>query len=184
MKTRVRSHLGSIASSLDAVPDWVSSLKRSPYARTQGPAKIGFENAHFRWNTGKQSETKADTKPTDTPPSPSNSDGSTAVEPAVFNLTDLNVNFPLGKLSVVTGPTGSGKTACLTALLGEMELLSGKSFLPKDPTTVDKETGLRNSIAYGAQTPWLQQKSIKDNILFGEEYDEARYEATLEACAL
>lgn len=162
----------------------MSSLKRSPYARSQGPAKIGFENASFRWNTGKQSETKSDTTPA-APASPSDSDGTTAVdEPAVFNLTDLNVDFPLGKLSVVTGPTGSGKTAVLTALLGEMELLQGKSFLPKDPTSVDKESGLRNSIAYGAQTPWLQQKSIKDNILFGEELDEERYEATLEACAL
>jgi ABC-type multidrug transport system fused ATPase/permease subunit len=46
------------------------------------------------------------------------------------------------------------------------------------------DQGLRNSVAYAAQTPWLQQKSIKDNILFGEEYDEARYEATIEACAL
>lgn len=39
-------------------------------------------------------------------------------------------------------------------------------------------------MAYCSQTPWLQQKSIKDNILFGEEFNEERYEATLEACAL
>lgn len=104
--------------------------------------------------------------------------------PTVFNLSDLNITFPVGKLSVVTGPTGSGKTAILTALLGEMELLDGKTFLPKYPTQVDEATGLRNSIAYAAQTPWLQQKSIKDNILFGESYDEERYEDVLEACAL
>lgn len=84
----------------------------------------------------------------------------------------------------MTGATGSGKTAILTALLGEMELLEGKSYLPKDTMTVDKDTGLRNSVAYASQTPWLQQLSIKNNILFGEEYDEARYEATLDACAL
>jgi ABC-type transport system involved in cytochrome bd biosynthesis fused ATPase/permease subunit len=118
------------------------------------------------------------------PASSSSSEGSTAVEPPVFNLSNLNVDFPIGKLSVVTGPTGSGKTACLTALLGEMELLEGKSYLPKNPTAVDESTGLRNSVAYGAQTPWLQQKSIKENILFGEELDQERYEATLEACAL
>ena len=172
-----------------SVPDWVSSFKRSPYARITGESIIGFENATLRWNTGKQSETSSskDTAKSSTEPSsPTTSDGTTAVETenAVFNLTNLNVKFPLGKLSVVTGPTGSGKTAILTALLGEMELLEGESFLPKYPTSVDKETGLRNSVAYAAQTPWLQQKSIKDNILFGEEFDEKRYEATLEACAL
>ena len=168
------------------MPDWVSSLKRNPYAKDRGPSKIGFENATLRWNTGQVTE-KTDDKAkatTNQPPSPSSSDQSTVVNEPVFQLAGLNADFPIGKLSVVTGPTGSGKTAVLTALLGEMELLEGKSFLPKDPTTIDKESGLRNSVAYASQTPWLQQLSIKNNILFGEEYDEARYEATLDACAL
>jgi ABC-type transport system involved in cytochrome bd biosynthesis fused ATPase/permease subunit len=172
------------------VPDWVSSLKRSPNARITGPAKIGFQNATLRWNTGKQSDAKQDTANQSstadaTLASSNGSDDATAVEEApVFNLSNLTVEFPIGKLSVITGPTGSGKTACLTALLGEMELLEGRSFLPKNPTDVDESTGLRNSVAYAAQTPWLQQQSIKDNILFGEKFDEARYEATLDACAL
>ena len=102
----------------------------------------------------------------------------------VFNLSNLSIDFPIGKLTVVAGPTGAGKTAILVALLGEMELLEGESWLPKDTTQVDTDTRLRNSVAYAAQTPWLQQKSIKDNILFNEEFDEDRYEATLDACAL
>lgn len=168
------------------MPEWVSSLKRNPYAKNRGPSKIGFENATLRWNTGQVTE-KADDKakkPANQPPSSAGSDQSTVVNEPVFQLSGLTADFPIGKLSVVTGPTGSGKTAVLTALLGEMDLLEGKSFLPKDPTAVDKETGLRNSVAYASQTPWLQQLSIKNNILFGEEYDEARYGATLDACAL
>ena len=109
---------------------------------------------------------------------------STTVDDQTFYLSQLSVEFPVGKLSIVTGPTGSGKSAVLVALLGEMDLLEGQSFLPKDINTVDPATGLRNSVSYAAQTPWLQQKTIKDNILFGEPYDEERYEATLEACAL
>jgi len=168
------------------VPDWVSSLKRSPHARVRGDSKIGFENATLRWNTGKVTEDAggAAAQASAAPPSPGTSDQSTAVEEAVFSLSGLTVEFPIGKLSVVTGPTGSGKTAVLTALLGEMELLEGRSYLPKDYTTVDEQTGLRNSVAYAAQTPWLQQLSIKDNILFGEKFDEQRYKATLDACAL
>lgn len=64
-----------------------------------------------------------------------------------------------------------------------MELIEGKSFLPKYTESVN-DKGLRNSVAYASQTPWLQQKSIRDNILFGEEMDEERYEEVLDACAL
>ncbi|KAK8850432.1 hypothetical protein IAR55_004350 [Kwoniella newhampshirensis] len=173
----------------DEVPDWVSSLKRSSNPRDDGPTKIAFENATFRWNTGGQSENpKPDAKKANAP-EPASSQDSTAVgsetpETPVFTLSDLNVNFPIGQLTVVTGPTGAGKTAILVALLGEMELLTGKSYLPKNTTQVDSATGLRNSIAYTAQTPWLQQKSIKDNILFGEKFEEKRYEMVLDACAL
>ena len=64
-----------------------------------------------------------------------------------------------------------------------MELINGQSHLPKYTQQVNKQ-GLRNSIAYASQTAWLQQKSIRENILFGEKMDEERYEMTLEACAL
>ena len=186
------------------VPDWVSSLKRKPETESES-RKIGFTKATLQWNSGQQADSKvAEVKTQDKPlkkikraffgrptpdaaPSTSTDSSETAVEATpepVFQLADLNVEFPTGKLSVVSGPTGSGKTAILTALLGEMELIEGHSYLPKQTTQVDHETGLRNSVAYAAQTPWLQQKSIKDKILFGEEFDEKRYEATLDACAL
>jgi ABC-type multidrug transport system fused ATPase/permease subunit len=168
----------------DEVPDWVSSLKRHA-SSDEEPTKIGFENATLRWNSGNQPDTTVKKTAAVSLGSSTSSGESTAVEePPVFSLSDLHVDFPLGKLSVITGPTGSGKTAILTALLGEMELLSGKSYLPKNNTKVDTTTGLRDSIAYCAQTPWLQQRSIKDNILFGDGFDEKRYEETLEACAL
>jgi len=46
------------------------------------------------------------------------------------------------------------------------------------------EFGLTHSIAYAAQSPWLRHQSIKDNILFGYPYDDVRYNAVIEACAL
>lgn len=166
------------------MPDWVCSLKRSsdPFL---GKPKIGFEAATLQWNTGKQTGSPASAATVNG--SSSTSDSDTLVPPADaaprFQLSNLSVQFPLGKLSIITGPTGSGKTAMLTALLGEMELLHGKSYLPKYPEQVNNQ-GLRNSIAYASQTPWLQQKSIRENILFGEKMDEERYEEVLEACAL
>ena len=48
-----------------------------------------------------------------------------------FKLRDINIDFEEGKLNVIIGPTGSGKTSLLLALLGEMDLISGKVFLPE-----------------------------------------------------
>nr|ODN96123.1 ATP-binding cassette transporter [Cryptococcus depauperatus CBS 7855] len=178
----------------DEVPDWVSSLKNSGEIEPNEKTRIAFENATFMWNSGKQSSSEDSdkaAKPTQlvqggptTLDQSTNTESSTVVDEPRFMLSDLNIEFPIGKLTVITGPTGSGKSAVLTALLGEMELLSGKSYLPKFTTQLDPKTGLRNSIAYAAQTPWLQQTSIKNNILFGETFDANRYEMVLDACAL
>ncbi|TFK26992.1 hypothetical protein FA15DRAFT_614912 [Coprinopsis marcescibilis] len=100
-----------------------------------------------------------------------------------FELKDLSVRFPEGKLTLVTGPTASGKTALLMAVLGEMTLVSGRIIMHKDPSKVD-ENGLVQGISYAAQTPWLRHQSIKENILFGQPYDEGRYQQVVDACAL
>ncbi|KAI0332194.1 multidrug resistance-associated ABC transporter [Cubamyces sp. BRFM 1775] len=100
-----------------------------------------------------------------------------------FELRDITVLFPEGKLTVVTGPTASGKTALLMALLGELTTLEGRIVMSKNPSKVD-EHGLAHTISYAAQSPWLRHQSIKDNILFGYPYDEERYKAVVECCAL
>ena len=69
------------------------------------------------------------------------------------------------------------------ALLGELTLLSGRLIMSKDPSHVDQQ-GLQYTISYAAQSPWLRHQSIKDNILFGNPFDKARYEQVLECCAL
>jgi ABC-type multidrug transport system fused ATPase/permease subunit len=104
-------------------------------------------------------------------------------------LINLDVNFPVGRLSIIAGPTGSGKTSLLMALLGEMKLIEGRVHLPGGMTSraelpVDPATGLVDSVAYCAQEAWLVNATVKENIIFASPLDEKRYRAVLKACAL
>ncbi|KAK9465458.1 hypothetical protein V1512DRAFT_210824 [Lipomyces arxii] len=131
--------------------------------RSQGDPVIGFKDAaSFAWG-----------------------DGTTNFD---FKLQDLDISFEVGKLTVVVGPTGSGKSSLLLALLGEMNLLKGKVFLPcshlLEQPVANRMTGLTDTIAYCAQQPWLLNDTIRENILFGNKYVEARYRAVVKFCAL
>lgn len=105
-----------------------------------------------------------------------------------FRLLDLNIDFKIGKLNIITGPTGSGKTSLLMGLLGEMTLMGGKIFLPggrsREDVPVDPETGLAETCAYVAQSAWLVNANIKENIIFSAALDEKRYRQVIVACAL
>ena len=61
------------------------------------------------------------------------------------------------------------------ALLGETTKVQGKLNLPKEST---------RTISYAAQSPYLQRRTIKENILFGNQYVEQRYNDVVECCAL
>lgn len=98
-----------------------------------------------------------------------------------FQLKNLNLSFPRGKMTLVAGSTSSGKSSLLNALLGEMDLTKGSVHLPKDSSFRDPETGLTGAVAYCPQQPWLQQCSIRDNILFGAPFEVDRYNQVLEA---
>ncbi|KAI7091670.1 ABC bile acid transporter [Hortaea werneckii] len=86
-------------------------------------------------------------------------------------LKDVDVSFPEG-LTVVRGEVGSGKTALLQALLGELDMHKGQLIGPPEP------------VGYCAQAPWLQSMSVRENILFSEPYEDKRYKDVLDACAL
>ncbi|KAF8139844.1 hypothetical protein EV363DRAFT_1444330 [Boletus edulis] len=85
--------------------------------------------------------------------------------------------FKHKELNLVTGPTGSGKTSLLMALLGEMY------FHPSVPSSwcnLPRHLG----VAYAAQESWILNRTIRDNIIFHSEFDEERYTSVLLQCAL
>ena len=49
---------------------------------------------------------------------------------------------------------------------------------------VDGNIEIKGKIAYASQKPWIFSGTVRQNILFGEEFDVKRYEKTINACAL
>lgn len=108
-----------------------------------------------------------------------------------FVLQNLNLRFPNKELTVISGKTGEGKSLLLASILGEAELLTGSISMPKTPTIdrydsmVDKTDWIVDSaVAYVAQVPWIENATIKDNILFGSPFDLDRYHKVLSSCSL
>ncbi|KAI9650831.1 hypothetical protein NHQ30_000865 [Ciborinia camelliae] len=106
-----------------------------------------------------------------------------------FALRNLNIRFPKGELSVISGKTGSGKSLLLAAILGEADVTSGKAYAPEshlhDEAHLNSDNWiLPSSIAYVAQVPWIENLTIKENILFGLPHNHSRYQKVLNACAL
>ncbi|KAF9009619.1 multidrug resistance-associated ABC transporter [Cyathus striatus] len=85
--------------------------------------------------------------------------------------------FMKGCVNLITGPTGTGKTSMLMALLGEMHFIPSSSEawfnLPRG-----------GGVAYAAQESWVQNDTIRNNILFGSSFDEGRYNKVIYQCAL
>ncbi|KAJ7679731.1 multidrug resistance-associated ABC transporter [Mycena rosella] len=200
LQTRVSLNRIAVYLEEDEVSAQVSSLKQDdalPLLDGAEDEGLGLEGASLRWNALPVEEGDEDDTENGKKRSPAPSiDGSTARgddsgseggmnDSSRFELRDVSVLFPEGKLSVITGPTASGKTALLMALLGEMTLLpgGGRIIMSKNPSRVD-EYGHMHGISYAAQSPWLRHQSIKENILFGYPYDEARYRQVIECCAL
>ena len=79
-----------------------------------------------------------------------------------------------GSIVGVVGTVGSGKSSLLSAITAEMQLEQGL-------VTV---ANLGDGFGLAAQEAWIQNASIKDNILFGKPYCDEKYAAVVEACAL
>lgn len=168
------AHVQESKVSVDRVEEFLNEDETEKYEQLRHGSKdgngdpiIGFDKATLTW--GGKDVQKAD--------------GQTA-----FRMIDMDIRFVIGGLNVIVGPTGSGKTSLLMALLGEMTLIQGSVFLPgghsRETLREDPETHLTESIAYCAQQAWLANDTIKQNIIFAAPLDESRYRSVIAACAL
>ncbi|XP_053473518.1 multidrug resistance-associated protein 1-like [Ictalurus furcatus] len=86
-------------------------------------------------------------------------------------LKRVSVKVPQGSLVAVVGHVGCGKSSLLSAVLGEMEKKSGN-------------VTVKGSVAYVPQQAWIQNATLRENIVFGQQTKESCYRRVLEACAL
>ncbi|CAI6345193.1 unnamed protein product [Macrosiphum euphorbiae] len=86
-------------------------------------------------------------------------------------LSNINLRVSSGQLVAVVGTVGSGKSSLVSAFLGELEKVSGR-------------VNTKGSISYVPQQAWIQNTSLKDNILFGQSFNDRVYKNVIDACAL
>ncbi|KAB5580545.1 hypothetical protein GE09DRAFT_1020010 [Coniochaeta sp. 2T2.1] len=185
--------LGRISSSLALFPmlqmyvveAWTSCMRLDKYLSRPDREEIAkpgnairFEKATVAW------------------PKPEDTDASLPAAPQQQGehsmLRDISLEFPTGKLSVITGKTGSGKSLLLAAILGEVNLVSGSVQTPGPPLVTEPAPEfipsddwiIPSSTAFVSQTPWVESGTVKENITFGLPTDESRYKKVLFACAL
>ncbi|KAJ5480698.1 hypothetical protein N7539_006592 [Penicillium diatomitis] len=140
---------------------------------------IEIEDASFTWERlptdekegeasqkkgAKHSEVKALTSPDE------KQDAETAVlEP--FRLKNINLEVGRNELLAVIGTVGCGKSSLLSALAGDMRVTEGK-------------IRMSTTRSFCPQYAWIQNATVRNNILFGKDYDESWYEQVIDACAL
>ena len=89
-----------------------------------------------------------------------------------FILQDIQFSTASQSLTVITGPVGSGKSTLLSVIAGEIS------------ADICGTITFQGTLAYVPQTAWIFSGTIRENILFGQPYDESKYNRVIEACAL
>uniref|UniRef100_A0A4W3IKN0 Multidrug resistance-associated protein 1 n=1 Tax=Callorhinchus milii TaxID=7868 RepID=A0A4W3IKN0_CALMI len=98
------------------------------------------------------------------------------LDPGNVNRNDLKgctINLAIleGSLVAVVGHVGCGKSSLISALLGEMEKQEGY-------------VAVKGTVAYVSQQAWIQNTTLKDNIIFGQDWHKGWYNRVIRSCAL
>lgn len=138
-------------------------FKISEFNQTKNDIKlekgtVRIEYGYFTW------ESEFDTKKKE-------EDSKKTKDTIVDTLKEINIEFFSGEFSAIIGKVGSGKTSLLLSLMNEMNKTEGK--VRKNGT-----------FAYIGQEAFLLNETLKNNILFGLEYDHGRYQHVLDICQL
>jgi ABC-type multidrug transport system fused ATPase/permease subunit len=101
-------------------------------------------------------------------------DKQTRSAPPSFALRDISMRIKKSDVVAVVGKVGSGKTLLLRALLGEVPAMGSSS----------TELSIPGTLSYAAQEPFILNTTLRNNVIFGSDFNEARYEEVIDACCL
>ena len=90
-------------------------------------------------------------------------------------LKNMDLTIKKGEFVCIIGEIGAGKSSILSSLIGDM---LAENETKESPIIVNEK------LSYVQQSPWIQNKTIKENILFGEEFDATRYSQAIKMCEL
>jgi len=159
--------------SLRRIASYLTSEELTPYVQTlppksDGGGEIEIKHGSFLWSTSNQIK-DGEVAPPDSPA-----------------LCDVNLKVDSGEVVAVVGPVGSGKSALVKAVLGELTPVpkivveSNIDSDAKESTNpVDlmsrPEVTLHGNVGYCSQEAWVPKGTLRDAIVFGRDYDEERY---------
>lgn len=110
-----------------------------------GPQAIVIEDGYFGWDPEKQPE---------------------------GSLQQIDMSVPRGKITMVVGPVGCGKSTLVKAVLGELPVMGGSIHI----------SSLR--IAFCDQTPWHVNGTVQESIIGVSDFDQRWYSSVVRSCAL
>ena len=138
-----------------------------------GKGELLIENATIYWKDPKIPISKTDLsdKSMNTSEHTKQSDEGEVRYPKPV-ISNISLNVAAGELYAVVGRVGSGKSSLCASILNETVLSEGSKITVK------------GRVAYVAQSSWILNKTVRDNILFGMPYDEEKYNKVIAVCHL
>ena len=103
---------------------------------------------------------------------PSEDTSNSTLDENEFTVKDVNISLNAGEILAIVGPVGSGKTTIINAIIGEVAV------------SPESTIATQGRVAYASQVPFILNATIRDNILFGNDYDPERYDQVLDDCCL
>ena len=88
-------------------------------------------------------------------------------------LKEINFSIKKGEFIALLGSTGSGKTCLLNAIMNNYHIYDSNS-----------KVILNGELSYFSQQPWIMTDTVKNNILFNNEFDEDKYKEVVSVCEL
>lgn len=126
------------------------------------PTKQDRKEAKVKAKEEKRRSKQLDKEKMDAPPSPTSLTSNEEEEEEPFQIRNIDLQIGRNELVAIIGSVGSGKSSLLGALAGDMRRTAGS-------------VTFGSARAFCPQYAWIQNATVKQNILFGQEYDRKWY---------